>query len=432
FAAPVRAQDRSGRDVYKEHLRVQLDEQVPSAREVGFDAGGWFSFAFFNYDDPVDTKKRTLRQFQLRAWANLNIRGEHQFYFRGLVGWDDWNKGDNPLARGDEDTDPEVERAWYQLDLGQILRNRTGKAPAIGLKVKAGRAYAEIGTALALSMPLDMVQFNVTAGEWELMALLGKSLTNSRNIDDSEPVTTHQERCFWGIELAYTGFDQHRPFVYYLQNDDHTAAKPEVPAQSFEYSSRYLGVGSTGSLILPDLRYQTELVWEWGKTYSNDVVYGRDKICAMAYDLLLEYLFQTRLHPKVSVEYLFATGDSDRQTSATATVGGNTQGTRDNAFNAFGFRDTGLAFAPRVSNLHIYTVGASFFPLEEHELFRKMELGTKAFFYHKASGDGPISDTTATNNAQWVGWEWDIFCDWRITSDLTWTIRYGAFQPGGA
>jgi len=25
-----------------------------------------------------------------------------------------------------------------------------------------------------------------------------------------------------------------------------------------------------------------------------------------------------------------------------------------------------------------------------------------------------------------------VFCNWRLTSDLAWTIRYGAFFPGSA
>ncbi|HOF17334.1 MAG TPA: alginate export family protein, partial [Phycisphaerae bacterium] len=41
-------------------------------------------------------------------------------------------------------------------------------------------------------------------------------------------------------------------------------------------------------------------------------------------------------------------------------------------------------------------------------------------------------DTGATKDSHWLGWEWDVFCDWRITSDLTWTVRYGAFRPGAA
>ena len=75
-------------------------------------------------------------------------------------------------------------------------------------------------------------------------------------------------------------------------------------------------------------------------------------------------------------------------------------------------------------------LGASCFPLESHKLFEKMEVGTKAFFYHKDKSGGPISDTTADTREQWVGWEWDVYCDWRITSDVIWSIRYGAFQPG--
>jgi hypothetical protein len=138
------------------------------------------------------------------------------------------------------------------------------------------------------------------------------------------------------------------------------------------------------------------------------------------------------MHPQFMVEYLRGSGDADRQGNATSTIGGNRLGTRDNAFNAFGFRDTGIALAPNLANLNIYVAGASFYPLEKIKCFRKMQFGTKAFFYQKAESEGAISNSAATNHSSWVGWEWDAFCDWRITSDLTWTVRYGAFQPGDA
>lgn len=147
---------------------------------------------------------------------------------------------------------------------------------------------------------------------------------------------------------------------------------------------------------------------------------------------MLEYFFNAPTHPRVSAEYLWGSGDGNRRASSTSTVGGNQAGSPDHAFNAFGFRDTGLAFNPAVSNMHIYQIGASFYPFEQHRLFNKMEVGTKTFFYHKCSPNGAISDTTGTNTSRWVGWEWDVYCDWRITSDLAWTIRYGAFRPGAA
>ncbi|MHC4294327.1 MAG: hypothetical protein ACYSTL_01945, partial [Planctomycetota bacterium] len=105
-----------GRRVYNEQLRVRLDRQVPQAREISFDAGGWLDIALFNFDDAVG-QKHTLRQFQVRGWATLNVKNVHKFYVRGLAGWDDWNAGDNPKGYvGDEDTDPIVERAWYEFN----------------------------------------------------------------------------------------------------------------------------------------------------------------------------------------------------------------------------------------------------------------------------------------------------------------------------
>jgi hypothetical protein len=435
LAATALAQDE-GRRVYEEQLRVKLDQQVPEAREVAVDAGGWLSVALFKYDDVALRKFRTLRQYELRAWAHANIQGVHQFYVRALGAYDDWNSGSQPEGDDENDCrDVEIERAWYQFDLGQLLRNQTGKQPPVGLRIKVGRAFAEIGTALVLSMPLDMIQFDLSVGNLEVMALLGKTIAEHPNsIDESDAVYDHQRRCFWGIQAAYTGFSHHRPFAYFLSQDDHTKPDPWDVEQGYDYSSRYIGVGCQGTLLTPNLHYMVEVVGELGQTYSEGVAQGqgRDRICAMAATARLEYYFQARTQPRVEVEYMYGSGDSDRRLSTNSTVGGNLAGTKDYAFNAFGFRDTGIAFAPRISNIHIYKVGASFFPFEDIELLRRMEVGTKAFFYHKADQSGPVSDTTATNPARWLGWEWDVYCDWRLTSDLTWTVRYGMFQPGEA
>jgi len=426
------AQETGGLGVYNEQLRLQLDEQLPTTSEITFDCGGWLTVSFFDFDDAAADKVRTLGQYQLRGWASMNIRDEHKAYIRGVLNFSDWNRGDNPRADRGDDYDEAFERAWYMFDLGQFLRNRTGTRPPVGLRFKIGRDFTTIGTALVLSMPLDMIRFDLSVCDFEVMAMIGKTIKDTHNIDDSVAMFAHQERTIFGTEVAYEGFDHHRPFFYFLTNRDHTNPDFFDPFQSYEYSSSYIGIGSEGAVLLPNLRYQLEFVGEWGRTYSEGVVSGKDRICAMAANAAIEYLFQSRMHPKVKFEYIFGSGDSDRRTSATSTVGGNLAGTEDNAFNAFGFRDTGIAFSPRISNIHIYSLGASFFPLEVMELFKKMELGSKVFFYHKASRQGPISDTTAVNNVRQLGWEWDIFCDWRVTSDLSWTVRYGLFNPSAA
>lgn len=426
------AQAEGGRRVYDEQLRVKLDQQLPEARETSVDGGGWLNFALFHFDDAGARRERVLRQYELRGWGSANIQGVHRFYVRGLLGYDDWNAGLNPdEPHGDQFSGFEIERAWYQFDLGRMLRNQTGRDPAFGFRVKVGREFTEIGSGFVLSRPLDMVKFNATFADWELMALLGKTIHETRNLDDSAAVSDHQRRCLWGGQVTYHGINRHRPYAFFLDNQDQTKPDPFDAAQAYEYSSRYVGLGSEGSVLLPELRYQAEVVGEFGETFSNGATAGRDDICAMATDFLLEYLSQAATHPRVSFEHIWASGDDDRQLSATATAGGNRRGTRDHAFNAMGFRDTGLAFSPRVSNIHIYALGASFFPLEKHELFKKMEVGTKVFFYHRST-TGAISDATTTSDTRWLGWEWDAYCNWRLTSDLSWTVRYGAFMPGGA
>jgi len=148
---------------------------------------------------------------------------------------------------------------------------------------------------------------------------------------------------------------------------------------------------------------------------------------------MIEYLFvDCPTKPRVGFEYVFASGDSDRATSPIATVGGNRAGTVDHGFGAFGFRDLGIALSPDISNIHVYAINASFFPLEHIEMFEKMEVGTKLFFYSRAHGSGPISDPMTTNEANSTGFEMDYFCNWRMTSDLALTVRYGVFYPGAA
>lgn len=431
-ALPARAQ-QGGEGIYEELLRQQLDAQDPMAREIGVDAGGWFNFAFLHYNDVPGQQRRQLRQYQLRAWASVNIKKVHQAYVRGLLTYDDWDGHDNPISRRGDDFDGQVERAWYRFDLGRLIQQQTGSTPPMGVQVKVGRDFTTVGTALVLAMPLDHFRFDVEYNGLEFMAMLGKTLRDSTNIDDSPPVANRQDRNMYAFELAYSGLSHHRPFVYFLSQFDHTTPKPILATQAYDYSSRYMGVGSTGTLLVPELAYQTELAGQWGRTYSEGAIHqSQDDIRAMAFDLQLEYLFQVPTHPRAFFEYLHASGDSDRRASATSTFGGNLVGTDDHAFNAFGFRDTGIAFAPRISNLNMWVIGGRFFPLEAYDAFREMEVGTKVFLYDRDKRHGPISDATATGNDDFLGWEWDVYCNWRITSDLAWTMRYGAFMPSDA
>ena len=432
--AQAQREGEGGRRIYNEQLRVQLDQQQASAREMGLDAGGWFTFAFMHYDDAPGERQRTLRQYDLRLWALYTHQGVHTFYVRGRTSYDDWNHGDNPDepgGSGDEFNDPKLERGWYRYDYNRQVRNQTGVNPPVGFVVEVGRNYYEIGQGFTLALPLDAVQTTVTAGNFQWLGLIGKTVTHTSNIDASEAVQDHMDRNFYGTQASYR-FSHHEPYVYYLWQEDRTRPWGGDQTQEYSYDSRYLGGGSKGSLLLQNLRYGAELVFETGKSAPEGSAHELERIHAMGLDMLLEYLFDVAKHPKLMVEYMFGSGDPDRRLSSSSTIGGNLIGTKDTAFNAFGYRDTGLAFAPRISNIDIWVLGASFLPLEHMELFRRMEVGTKVFFYNKDIARGPISDTPASKHSRWLGWEWDVYVNWRITSDLAWTIRYGAFQEGAA
>ena len=425
-------QDITGQRIYDEQLRLQLDSQMPSSRETSFDAGGWLNLALFLYEDDGARTERRLMQYTLYPWAKLNVRNVHQVYVRGLLRYDDWHHRDNPsvFGRGD-DFDEDIDRAWYQFDLGQLIMLKRGQKPPWGFKVKVGRQFSAIGTALALSIPLDAVRFDLTTTFADVMVIFGRSVPDVPNMDQSANVYGEQDRAIFGVQV--TGkINQHRPFVYFLLNDDHTDPDPPQPlVQAYDYSSRYIGVGSTGSILLPRLQYLVEFVGEWGKTYGSGARAGRDDIRAAAVDVQLGYRFDRPCRPKIFGEYLFATGDEDRS-SAVSTAGGNRMGSMDKAFNALGFRDTGVAFAPQVSNLHMFMFGGTAFPFyDTNRFFKELEVGTKVYFYWKADGEGAVSDGSA-GSGSWLGWEWDIFFNWRITSDLAWTTRYGMFFPGTA
>ena len=114
------------------------------------------------------------------------------------------------------------------------------------------------------------------------------------------------------------------------------------------------------------------------------------------------------------------------------TVGGNQIGTKDHSFVGWGFRNTGLAFSPLMSNLGMIRLGASTFPAENVKMFKDLELGTNMYIYHKHRSGGAASDTLSTKEHAYLGSEFDFYANWWITSDLALMAHYALFLPGDA
>lgn len=409
--------------------RRQAD--LPPAQRFRIDYGGWFDSYIFLFDDGYESS-RTFRQNDLRFWFGFSAdEGIHDGYLRVRTSYTDFNYGDS-FTRNEDDLDgPNLERGWYQLDIARMIRKYGESEMPLELKMKVGRELVQPGTGYAIAIPLDAVQLQSEFAGFESTFTAGKTPASLENIDRSRPVADHSYRNFFIFEEKYKGFDKHTPFVYYAWQNDGTGEDPPNLLQAYRYNSQYIGFGSSGELV-KNLRYSTEWVIERGTSYGNDRFLHTDDIKAWGFDNLIEYLFDHETKPTIAAEYMFASGDPDRLGSPTNAAGGNRNDHVDNSFIGFGFRDTGLVLAPRLSNIHIWRLGGSFRPLPRVEVAKDLELGTNCFLYAKDQGTGAISDTLADRESSYVGWEMDYYANYRVTSDLSLTVRYGVFFPGTA
>jgi hypothetical protein len=240
----------------------------------------------------------------------------------------------------------------------------------------------------------------------------------------------------------------HRPYAYVLVQRDHNdeslllevAPSPgesgagTTAVTDFDYNSIYWGIGSTGALS-DRLVYGVELTAETGRTLSRNPAFTdnngineqtRDDINAYAANLQLDYVLADPHNTRVSGSFIYASGDEDRR-HTTDTSNGNAPNTDDNAFNAFGLLNTGLAYSPNVSNLLLARAGISTFPFTSGEWLKRMQVGVDGFGFWKASGSGGLEE--ASTDSRYVGCESDIYLNWQLTSDLTVSVRYGVFFP---
>jgi hypothetical protein len=418
---------------------AETNATVPLTQRVYVDYGAYATAAYLSVDDNVDNN-HVLRQYELLPYVRVNLDGAHEFFLRGIGGWQDFNDGDSFDGRGDERIDPDIDRGYYRLDLARAAAARGGRPPDYDVVLLAGRDLVYWANGLVLSEAIDGVQVTISdlLPVVDVFAIAGVTPVRTIDFDATRPdFDFNTRRGFYGLMLS-TDIGRHRPFVYGLvqqdYNDDEALVTGPITTE-FEYDSHYLGIGATGSLS-DRLLYGVEAVYEGGHGLSNSFVVGgpfisqipqeQESIQAWAGDVRLDYLLADARRSRFSAEFIIASGDDDRLTSSN-TFGGNQPGTNDNAFNAFGLLNTGLAFAPAVSNLTCLRVGASTFPFTDGGVLGRMQLGADVFGYAKTDEDAPIDEPTS--DERYLGWEPDVYINWQLTSDLTLALRYGVFFP---
>jgi len=411
-------------------LQSQIDAEAGRFQRELFDWGGWYAFHTFLFDDGVESS-RTLRRNDLRLWGRAVLEeGTHELYARAWLSFVDFNSGDSYDGNDDDVVGPNLERGYYKFDLARAMQAAEGRAIDYNLVLKAGRDLVQFGNGLALSVTLDHLSIQGTYRGFELTTLAGKSVGSTDDFDLSR-TATRSHRDFYGVQLKYLDFERHEPFVYAFWQQDRNHEAVLQPLQQYDYDSVYLGIGSTGELARR-LWYETELTYETGHSFGDRRFLHDNTIEAWALQAELEYLFPGEHKPRVSVEYLFGSGDADRLLSPTSTVGGNRGDFEDTGFVGFGYRDTSLSFSPRYSNLHMWRAGGSYYPWPTKEWLKRLEVGADAYLFHKHHHEGAVSDPTAHLPAGYLGWEMDCFANWQMAVDLSWTARLGVFFPGDA
>ncbi len=422
----------------RDQTQGEVNNDIPVDQRVTLDYGAYLSFGYLSLQDNVNNT-HGLRQSELVAYARANFDGAHEFFIRYRTGYRDFNQGDSFTGRGSEPIDGDLDAAYYKFDLSRYESAYKGKQIDNNLVVKVGRDLVYWGNGLTLSQVLDGAMIDATMGNLTLSMIAGETITRTVDIDAFRPSFDYNtERGFYGA-MATLKVGQHTPYVYGLiQRDYNQNNKLETPelTTEFDYNSWYIGMGSTGPLS-DRLLYGVEAAYEGGRSLSNSftlvgsplpvqIEQVHDTIQAWATDARLDYLLADPHHTRLSTELIVASGDPDRSNSS-STYGGNRPHTNDHAFNAFGLLNTGLAFAPDVSNIIAWRVGASTFPFDFGPSSKRVQLGTDVFAFSKYNREGGIDEPSDT--ARFLGWEPDAYLNWQVTSDVIFAARYGVFFP---
>jgi hypothetical protein len=422
----------------EQRAELKLGQDI-SERSI-IDAGLIARVGLFSIDD-AESDAHILRQYEADLYVRADFDGANRFFVRFRFQYDDWNSGDSFDDQGDGLNNPVVDRAYYEFDYRGLMRAHGSDSPDFNFTTRLGRQYITWNSGLTLSSPMDAALAEVQVDDFVFTALGGRTSTRDVvDFDGSRPnFDEYTARWYFGGQVNWN-LNNHTPFAYLLvQEDDNDPTEADVGGlfpTEFDYNSRYAGIGSTGSLSAR-WQYSIEGVYEFGTTLSSSIDSSgasipqvEDDISAFAGVAALTYLFLDDNETRLDFNLMAGSGDDDRLDSS-ATFGGNAPGTTDTAFNSLGFVNTGLALVPNVTNLVILRGGISTSPFMNRITRQSnVRVGIDGYFFHKIDDSAPISVSTVDEG--YVGFEVDLFIDWRIYSDLFATVRYGIFFPGDA
>jgi hypothetical protein len=432
----VQRSERTIQDLQRD-TQSQVDDQLPLSQRALIDYGAYATYSYLSFDDATHNN-HGLNEFELVGYGRVNLDAANELYVRGRGNYYDYNPGDDPDGRPNH-IDGVVEEAWYRFDLAGLAADQHQPKGPFDVDVKGGRQFVDWGIGLTLDQYADGISAEVKSRAVTVDLLACVTIRQTVDFDTSRPdLDVSTERGFYGVRVGTT-VGRANPYAYILDQRDYNrpeAIDAHIYPTRYRYESYYAGLG-VGGPVRDQFDYAVEGCFEGGRSLSNSynpvtnrpVTQTGDPIEAYAAKGRLDYLPGDDHRSRATVEGIIASGDRDRLNTS-ATFGGNRPHSGDHAFNALGDSDTGLAFAAPVSNLTMVRLGASTYPVLGQGPFHDLQAGVDVFIFGKTLVHAPIDEPTL--DKWYVGFEPDLFVNWRPADDVTVLLRYGLFVPGSA
>lgn len=397
--------------------------------EVYFDWGGWFRPQYLQIAIPNGDDIRR-QDYDARLWVDFRVGGRHSFYTRARALHRELD------VDGEKDVKRKVELdvGHYQFDFRRA--NEVGGEDSVGF-LRLGRVYYRLGTGLAYNARGDGGVAEWATGPVRVGAFAFHSVFDTRDLDLSRPKGDRESRRFFLGALAEGSFSSSViPYAFALSQTDLNPEPPD-PFQDFRWDSVDWGFGLRLSRIVGGLSASSEFVIQGGNRFADgppaSPEAGRERLSGYAAITEVSYACPDCLALNVYFQWMFATGDPDRELVG-PTEPGNDPGTDDEAFTGFGFVRTGYLLNPILGNLQIYHLGATLTPWPADLPFEVFEInaGIDGYVYRKQRQRGGISVPGYGEPSRDVGWEVDVFLNFVIASDLEFQVRYAYFVPGDA
>ncbi len=309
------------------------------------------------------------------------------------------------------------------------------------MKIDLGRLPLKDPTGLIVSHPADgarlgfdysRIKFSLQAGYTTLVLRKSNNIALSvydqlASVDDSRVLGSSRLLMLARFDMPEI-LGQSLSLSFLAQQDLNPEADlvtewstAEVSGASGKVDTQYTSVKLSGPVV-PNLFYDAWFTFGSGRTLSYlDSSYQYVPILSYMTGFSMDYYRPELYSAAFNFRFIFASGDADAKASVEGTITDNSK-----RFVPLTASNLGVVFSPKLSNLIVAQLGGSIKPLSGY----RIQTGAKMFAFFRPTVGRGISGLDPTESSPWLGFETDLYGNYRITSDLGLSLNTGVFFPG--